>query len=92
MDVDEERYKAAKKRVEDLQGFYIHLTMFVIFNLGLFALNYFTRGDDGGWWFYWALIPWGIGLIAHALAVFIIEGPLGTRWEQRKIEEYLHKH
>lgn len=92
MEPDEARYEAAKKRVEDLQGFYIHLAMFAIFNAGLFVLNYLTRGEGGSWWFWWVLIPWGIGLVAHALVVFIFEGPLGTRWEEHKIEEYLRKH
>ena len=39
---DKERYQAAKKRVEDIKGFYIHLGLFVIVNLGLFAVNMLT--------------------------------------------------
>ena len=58
-------YKAAHHRAEAIQGLYIHLLVFVVINAGLFGINWFTRGDDGGWWFYWLLI-WGVGVALHA--------------------------
>jgi hypothetical protein len=45
------------------------------------------------WWFYWALIGWGIGLGVHALAVFGFSGggPWGREWEERKMREMMDK-
>jgi len=49
---DENRYEAAEKRAEDLQGFYTHLLVYGVVNLGLFVINLLTKGDGGTWWFY----------------------------------------
>jgi hypothetical protein len=83
---DEQRYKQAKARVEALKGFYVHLAVYLMVNTGLFLINVLT---DGGWWFYWPLLGWGIGLAAHALAVFVIGDALGPGWEERKIRQYM---
>jgi hypothetical protein len=40
-------------------------------------------------WFFVPLLGWGIGLAAHAIAVFGIGGALGRDWEERKIRELL---
>jgi len=42
-------YKAALERAEMLQGYYTHLLVYVVVNTGLFFINLFTRGNDGGW-------------------------------------------
>jgi hypothetical protein len=52
-------YKAALERAEMLQGYYTHLLVYVVVNTGLFFIDLFTRGNDGGWWFYWPLLGWG---------------------------------
>jgi len=91
MDEQEQAYKRAKERVEAIKGFYIHATVYVLVNLGLFAINALTA--FGAWWFYWPLIGWGIGLTAHAVSVFLAgeTGPLGTTWEERKTREIMEK-
>ena len=35
-------FQRAKKRVEALRGFYIHLIVYVVINMGLFLLNLLT--------------------------------------------------
>ena len=59
----------ARKRAEELQGYYIHLSVYVAVNLGLFLINSLTR-DGGTWWFYWPMLGWGIGLVVHTLVTF----------------------
>lgn len=87
---DDERYKAAKKRVEDVKGFYSHLFVYLCVNTGLFLINLFTTGADGPWWFQWPLMGWGIGLVIHGLSVFVFEGRwLGPEWERRQIEKLM---
>src|SRR5687768_6838026 len=78
-------YEAAQARAEELQGFYIHLLVYAVVNLGLFVINLLTKGDGGTWWFYWPLAGWGIGLGVHALAVFA--GVFGEGWKERKAAE-----
>lgn len=62
------RYEAAKERAEEIQGLLIHLLVFSVINLGLFAIDALT---GGGWWFYWPLLAWGVGLILHVLATSV---------------------
>ena len=83
----DERYEKAKKRVEEIKGFYTHLIVYIVINLGLFLLNFFT--SRGEWWFFWPLMGWGIGLIFHALGVFAFSRFPGKQWEDRKIKELM---
>lgn len=86
---DQIMYHRARKRVEELKGFYTHAMVYVFVNICLFLLNYLT--SPGQYWFYWPALGWGIGLTAHALGVFGSSGILGTQWEERKIQEYMEK-
>src|ERR671910_3384285 len=71
----QQRYERARARVQAIKGFYIHASVFVVVNIGLFVINALTTGLAGGvWWFYWPLLGWGIGLGAHALGVFRFGG------------------
>ncbi|HET9672994.1 MAG TPA: 2TM domain-containing protein [Actinomycetota bacterium] len=84
-------YRAAEKRAEELQGFYTHLLVYLVVNAGLFAINLLTKGGDGGWWFYWPLAGWGIGLVIHALTTFT--GVFSESWKERKAAEiYRERH
>jgi hypothetical protein len=78
-------YRSAHKRAEELQGFYIHLLVYIAVNAGLFAVNALTRGADGSWWFYWPLVGWGIGLFIHTLAT--LAGLFSEDWKDRKASE-----
>ena len=60
------------------------LLVYIAVNTGLFFINLFTRGGDGGWWFYWPLLGWGIGLMIHTLVVF--GGVFSEGWKQRKAD------
>lgn len=77
--------RIARKRVEDLKGFYLHLLIFVLVNFGLFVVNA-VQGSD--WWFYWTTVPWGAGLLAHGAAVYF-SGRRLAAWEQRKVAQYV---
>ena len=87
---EQQRYERARARVKAIKGFYIHATIFVVVNIALFAINVLVGGV---WWFYWPLLGWGIGLGAHALAVFGFGGggPWGRDWEERKTREMIDK-
>ena len=88
MDQEQQRYQRAHARVQALKGFYSHATAYVLVNVALFVLNLVT---GGGWWFYWPLVFWGIGLSVHALMVFGLGGRFGQDWEERKTRELMDK-
>jgi hypothetical protein len=85
----DERYERARKRVEELKGFYIHVIIYVLVNLGIFLVN--ILGSSEQLWFFWSLIGWGIGLVAHAIGVFGVSWVFGRDWEERKIAEIVEK-
>ena len=85
---ENERYRRAKERVEEIKSFYSHLFIYIIVNLALFIINMLTSPNS--LWFYWPLFGWGIGLLIHAFSVF------GTKmflkdWEEKKIKELMEK-
>lgn len=86
---EQERYEKAKKRVEELKGFYTHFFIYLLVNLMLFIINILT--SPGQFWFYWPLFGWGIGLLIHALTVFVFSGLFGKEWEERKIRKIMEK-
>ena len=59
----------AKQKAQAIKGFYRHLTVYVLVNILLFVVNVLT--SRGSWWFYWPLLGWAIGVIAHGLTVFL---------------------
>ena len=82
-------YERAKKRVEEIKGFYAHLMTYVLVNLALIVLNMVTSPRD--LWFFWPLFGWGIGVVAHAASVFGPGRLWGAAWEERKIKELKEK-
>jgi fatty acid desaturase len=84
----DERYRRAKRRVSVLKGFYIHLASYIGVMVLLFFIDFLT---GGGWWFYWPLLGWGIGIVAHGLTVFGIGGFLGSDWEEKKTRDLMNK-
>ena len=89
MNTEDNRYQKAKKRVEALKGFYVHLTVYVLVNLLLCTINLLT--SPGRLWFYWPLLGWGIAVALHALRVFGAGLGLGTEWEEKKIAEMMEQ-
>lgn len=79
------RYQAARKRVKEIRGFYLHLTTYGLINLFLIFINYITFWEFQ--WFWFSLLGWGIGLGAHWLAIF----GYGRNWEEKKVREIMEK-
>jgi hypothetical protein len=78
-------YYRAKKRVEELKGFYGNLISYccVIPLLIFINLTYSPQFQ----WFWFSAAGWGFGLTMHALKVF----GYSSNWEERKIQEILNK-
>ncbi|MCL4768266.1 MAG: 2TM domain-containing protein [Hyphomicrobiaceae bacterium] len=83
---EQERAERARKRVAEMKGFFVHLIVFAAVLVLLFAVNATT---DGSWWVHWVFIGWGIGVAAHAVALFGRTPKFISRWEERKTREYM---
>jgi len=69
---DEELMKKAEKRLKDKTGFYIHLACYVMVNVSLFIFYWsiLEPGTNLIPIFFGPLFGWGIGVVAHGIAVF----------------------
>jgi len=86
---DEELRERARKRVEDIVGFWVHVLIFTVVNAGIWIIDA-TQGD-GIEWAYWTTIPWGIGLAIHAVVLIAELRIFGDAWRERKISEYMDR-
>jgi two-component sensor histidine kinase len=82
-------YLEAKKKVEDIKGFYGHAIAYAAVNVGLAAINLFASPNKI--WFVFPLIGWGVGLAAHGFSVWGPSMWFGRAWEEKKINELLAK-
>ncbi|KAF2517252.1 2TM domain-containing protein [Flavobacterium foetidum] len=87
--VEEDKYLQAKKKVENIKGFYGNLTAYILVNIVLVFINLYTSPQH--LWFYWPLLWWGIGVVIHGMKVFSILPGFGKEWEERKIRELMEK-
>ena len=82
---DNNKYLRAKKRVEEIKGFYGNLIAYCVVIPFLIFINYRT-----GWghkWFFYPMFGWGIGVVIQGFIVF----GYGSDWEERKIREFMKK-
>jgi sensor histidine kinase YesM len=78
-------YYRAKKRVDELKGFYGNLISYCIVIPFLIFIN--LRYSPQFQWFWFSAGGWGFGLLMHAFKTF----GYGTNWEERKIQEIMKK-
>lgn len=87
--ISEKKYSLAREQVEKLKGFYIHLTIYLMFIPVFIWLNYISNAG-----FPWAIFPiggWGFGVMGHAAETFNYNPFFGKDWEERKIREIMDK-
>lgn len=78
-------YFRAKKRVEELKGFYGNIISYCCVIPFLIFIN--LRYSPGFQWFWFSALGWGFGVVMHAFKVF----GYSSDWEERKIREILEK-
>jgi hypothetical protein len=77
-----------RRRVAAIKGFYIHGCVFTLVTLGLGAINFAAGGT---WWAHWVVLGWGIGVLAHGVAVFGHGSKRMAEWEERKIKQLMQE-
>ena len=91
---EQRRLEVARKKVQAIMGFYKHLTAYILVNLSLIGIKWFTLEPEEAFFTFGTFSTaffWGIGLLFHAISVFGTAVFLGTDWEERKIREYMQK-
>jgi protein-S-isoprenylcysteine O-methyltransferase Ste14 len=83
-----EKLERAKRQVAAMKGFYVHLFVFVVVVAVLMLVDAAT-GER--WWVHWVFLGWGIGVVAHALAVFGRTSRAVADWEERKVKELMQR-
>ncbi|WP_347174464.1 2TM domain-containing protein [Polaribacter uvawellassae] len=93
------KYLRAKKRVEKIKGFYVHLIVYIIVNTFLSGIIIFGLMNDEGDSFneviqnfgvYSTWVFWGIGIFFHWLGVFGFN-VVGKNWEEKKLKEIMEE-
>lgn len=98
METDRTKLNRAKKRLEELKGFYWHLAAYIGVNSFITISTIIGRMSNGASflevldfgtfavWFFW-----GIGLFFHGMKVFSHNPIFSKAWEERQIQKYIEK-
>ncbi len=91
----DEKLKRAKKRVDEIKGFYIHLTVYVVINTFiLINIGVSNLGEGDSFWDFSGFVTplfWGIGLAFHAMYAFQKNPLFSKKWEEKMIQKYIEK-
>ncbi|RXR19094.1 2TM domain-containing protein [Flavobacterium amnicola] len=91
---DEIKYQEAQKRVKKIKGFYTHAAIYLLVNIMIVIIN-IQNLEPGESYFklenFFTAFFWGLGLLTHALSVFLPNIILGSNWEEKKIKELMEK-
>ena len=82
---EEELRKIARQRAKAKSGFYIHLIVYIVVNILLVAIWYFTSDTNEFPWFVFPLGGWGIALVLHAVTTFYGGNSLEDRMTEREL-------
>lgn len=92
---DHDKYRRAKKRIEELKGFYGHLSVYLLINAGILVAFYISARNEGeSFWqagHFFTVFFWGIGLLFHAIHTFQLNPFFGKKWEERQIQKYIEE-
>jgi hypothetical protein len=86
MTSNEELRIKAKKNVEAKIGFYIHLTVYILVNILLVTIWWFSGGPGTFPWFIFPLFGWGIAIVIHFIGTF-----KGLQYSEKMIEKEYEK-
>ena len=94
---DLDKKAKAKKKVEELKGFYIHFMVYVLVNIMISLVIVVSHMHEGDSFFeaIWDFATvstwlfWGIGVFFHAFKVFSFSPFFNKEWEERQIQKYI---
>lgn len=90
-----EKRARAKKRVEEIKGFYVHLAVYLVVNLLIVTWHVIINQREGEALFQWPMLLtpffWGIGLGFHFINTFKVNPFFSKDWEKRKLQEFMEE-
>lgn len=90
----ERRNPRVRRRQSEFAGLMWHTGLFVVVNAFLWIQD--IVAGDGLEYAYWATIPWGVGLLAHAISYMVtarrVEAPVGEPVSQEEPRRDLQPH
>jgi hypothetical protein len=92
-----EREIAIRRRVHRIAEFYRHMMVYIFVIGALWILNAATVYSSTqpvrwhSWWAVWPMLGWGIGLLAHGIAVLPVWTFFSPEWEERKVKEFMER-
>ncbi|EDM44679.1 hypothetical protein SCB49_13945 [unidentified eubacterium SCB49] len=86
----------AKKKIKDIKGFHTHLAAYILVNIFILAVltNFFTNISFTPYAILNYLstpVLWGIGLLFHAIVVFVPAFGFIKNWEERKLKQLMNE-
>ena len=89
--MNQQLMKKAQKRVEEKKGFFGHLGVYLAMSIFFLVMNLLTW--DGEFWFFFPLLPWGVGLLIHYFSVFGLPfgRVLSPDWEDQQLAREVKK-
>lgn len=87
-------YLKARKRLNNLKGFYHHLFWYVLVNIFVIMMVYFNADNKSDIWNFGTFstaIFWGIGVFFHAVGVFGRHLFFSKSWEERKMKQFMEQ-
>lgn len=82
----------AREHVKNVRDFFYHLMVYVFVSALLVILD--LRVDGGGGdvlgldWAYWVILFWGLGVVGHAIWVFLGNRRVYRLYEKEKSREF----
>lgn len=79
IDSEDRIHKTVKKKKDFLK----HLSVYIAVGIFFIVLNIATFREGNEWWFFFPMIPWGLGLLIHYFVAFGLPGTRGLveKWE-----------
>jgi hypothetical protein len=84
-----ERYYDAQEKVKNIRKFYEHLTVYLLCNPIVIAVNLIT--SPGYLYFWYSLLGWGAAIVLHGLKAFNRFPFFSKEWEKREMDKILEK-
>ncbi len=87
---EQEAYTKAKRRVDEIKAFYVHLMIFLVTSTITLIIGWILSYELFIV-FIVGLLGWAIGVGVHGINVYGLNLFLGKDWEDRKLKEIKDK-
>ena len=93
--MENRKLERAKKRLEQLKGFYIHFSIYLTIN-AIILTTFYSRSMESQYEFwsfptFFTAIFWGVGVALHAAHTFQILPFYQKSWERRQMEKFMQE-